>query len=59
MNKFIYAYDIKTKEELIKNKYEFMNETNYKGKKAYLFMNNGNKLNFASENLEISNKIYC
>lgn len=60
--KFIYAYDSETKDKLINNNYEFMNETNYKGKKAYLFMNNEskeNKLNFTNENVELSNKLYC
>ena len=56
---FIYCYDISAKDKLIKNGYDFMNETLYKGKKAYLFMNNGNKINFTNENLEFSNKMYC
>lgn len=56
---FIYAYDESTKEKLINNGYEFMNETNYKGKKAFLFINNGNKLNFTDDNLEFSNRLYC
>jgi hypothetical protein len=56
---FIYAYDDTAKEKLINNGYEFMNETNYKGKKAYLFINNGNKMNFISYNLEFSNRLYC
>lgn len=59
MGQFIYAYDASTKDKLIKNNYEFMNETNYKGKKAYLFINNGNKLNFTNDNLEFSNRLYC
>jgi len=56
---FIYAYDESTKDKLIQNGYDFMNETNYKNKKAYLFINNGNKINFTNENIEFSNKIYC
>lgn len=56
---FIYAYDDKSKEELIENGYEFLNKTRYKGKEAYLFINNGNKLNFSNCNLDFSNKIYC
>jgi hypothetical protein len=58
MENFIYAYDQITKEKLMNNNYEFMNETNYKGKKAYLFINNGNKLNFSNDNLEFSNKLH-
>lgn len=57
--KFIYAYDEDAKNKLIKNGYEFMSETNYKGKKAYLFSNNNNKLDFTNDNLELSNKLYC
>lgn len=56
---FIYCYDEPTKDKLIENGYDFMNETNYKGNKAYLFMNNGNKINFTTENIEFSNKMYC
>lgn len=56
---FIYCYDDITKDKLIKNGYDFMNETTYKGKKAFLFMNNGNKINFTNDNLEFSNKMYC
>lgn len=56
---FIYCYDESTKEKLINNGFDFMNETNYKGKKAYLFINNGNKINFTNENIEFSNKMYC
>jgi hypothetical protein len=59
MNQFIYAYDKITKEKLENNGYEFMNEINYKGKKAYLFINNGNKMNFTNDNLEFSNRLYC
>lgn len=54
---FIYAYDQTAKEKLLNNGYEFMNEINYKGKKAYLFVNNGNKLNFTNDNIEFSNKL--
>lgn len=59
MNQFIYAYDEITRDKLKNNGYEFMNEINYKGKKAYLFMNNGNKINFTNDNLEFSNRLYC
>jgi hypothetical protein len=56
---FIYVFDEPTKDELIKNGYDFMRETNYKNKKAYLFVNNGNKVNFTNKNIEYSNKLYC
>lgn len=58
MNKFIYAYDIETKEKLKKAGYEFMNEINYKGRNAFLFINNeDNKFNFTNCNLEFSNRL--
>jgi hypothetical protein len=58
LNKFIYAYDAKTKEELEKNNYEFICETKYKGKKAFLFSNKENsKITFNNNNLEFSNKL--
>ena len=56
---FIYCYDEETKEELIENNYDFMCETKYKGKKAFMFVNNGNKLKFANNEVDCSNKMYC
>jgi hypothetical protein len=58
LEKFIYAYDIKTKEKLESLKYEFINKIKYKGKDAYLFENKENKkINFTNDNLEFSNKL--
>jgi hypothetical protein len=56
---FVYCYDEETKEELIRNNYDFMRETSYKGKKAFMFINNGNKLKFLENKIELSNRMYC
>jgi hypothetical protein len=58
LEKFIYAYDIKTKDKLEKLGYDLLNETMYKGKEAFLFVNKeNNKINFTNDNLEFSNKL--
>ena len=57
LGKFIYAYDDYTRDKLSNDGYDFIQEINYKGKKAYLFENNKDKLSFTDGNLEFSNKL--
>lgn len=57
--KFIYCYDDNTKERMMLNGYEFISEVQFKGKTAFLFVNNSNKLKFTNEDkVEFSNKMY-
>ena len=55
---FLYAFDIKDKDELIKNGYKFIHEGVISNKKTYVFAND-NKLKF-SKNMNVLklNKLY-
>lgn len=61
---FIYCYSDKFKRDLEDNNYTFVRKTKYKGKEAYMFLNDGDeikldKLNFSENELEFSSKMYC
>lgn len=51
------CFDIKTKDELIKNGYNFLFEKEIDGRNAYVFLNNGKSLNFDSKKIVVSNKM--
>ena len=55
--KFIYAYDNETKEKLMGNNYKLMTTQILNDKKVFVFLNNGKKLNFESENVKFTNKL--
>jgi len=57
LDKFIYAYDIESKDKLIKNGYDFISETTFGNEVVFLFMNNGNKINFSELKITYSNKL--
>ena len=54
---FIYCFSQNTKLSLEKNNYTFMKEVTFGKKVAFLFMNNGNKLNFNNNEVVYSNKL--
>ena len=55
--KFIYAYDNETKEKLLDNGYKLMTIQLINDKETFIFLNNGKKLNFESENVKFTNKL--
>ena len=55
--KFIYAYDNETKEKLLDEGYKLMTTQILNDKKVFVFLNNGKKLNFESENVKFTNKL--
>ena len=55
--KFIYAYDNETKEKLLDKGYKLMTTQILNDKKVFVFLNNGKKLNFESENVKFTNKL--
>lgn len=58
--KLIYAFDENTKDKLINDGYSFLNQCKYKGKEAFLFINDGvSKTTFSKDKIEYSNKMYC
>lgn len=58
--KLIYAFDETTKNNLINSGYSFLNQCKYKGKEAFLFINDGvTKTTFNKDKIEYSNKMYC
>lgn len=56
-NKFIYCFDLETKNKLEQNGFKFMKQVQYNGKDSYLFMNTGSKMNFADCEVQFSNKL--
>lgn len=55
--KFIYAYDNETKEKLLDEGYKLMTTQIINSKETFIFLNNGKKLNFESENVKFTNKL--
>ena len=55
--KFIYAYDNETKEKLLDKGYKLMTTQLINEKETFVFLNNGKKLNFESENVKFTNKL--
>lgn len=55
--KFIYCFSEDLKEKMMLNGYEYMNKVKYKGKEAFLFANNSNKLTFTNGEVVITNKL--
>lgn len=56
--KFIYCYTEKDKNNLLNNGYSFIKEVKFEGRQAYLFINNGNKINFSNCEVKLTNKMY-
>lgn len=55
--KFIYVYDNETKKKLLDNNYKLMATQIINDKETFVFLNNGKKLNFESENVKFTNKL--
>lgn len=55
--KFIYVYDVETKEKLMDSGYKLMTTQIINDRKTFVFLNNGKKLNFESENVKFTNKL--
>ena len=55
--KFIYAYDNETKEKLMDNGYKLITAQIINDEETFVFLNNGKKLNFESENVKFTNKL--
>lgn len=55
--KFIYAYDVKTKEQLLDCGYKLMTTQILNGKETFVFLNNGKKLNFEEMDIKLTNKL--
>lgn len=59
--KFIYCFSKNMACKLKKEKYDLISHTTYKGKEAWIFVNN-NKISFKKDELEMilfSNRLYC
>lgn len=54
---FIYCFNKDIKLNLEKNNYTFIKEVAFENKVAFLFMNNGKKLNFDKNEVVYSNKL--
>lgn len=57
MDKIVYCFDEKTKEQLLINGYAFLNEVQFENTKAYVFLNNGAKLHFDKNKVFYTNKL--
>ncbi|WP_291566958.1 MULTISPECIES: hypothetical protein [unclassified Clostridium] len=57
MDDLIYCFDEKTKAELLRSNYSFMCKTKYKGKDAFLFINDGKKLTFTEGTIRVSRRM--
>lgn len=57
MNNIIYCFDIETKERLLMGGYTYLNEVNFENAKAYVFLNNGVKLNFEKNKVFYTNQL--
>lgn len=55
--KFIYVYDVETKEKLMGSGYKLMTTQMINNKKTFVFLNNGKKLNFEELNIKLTNKL--
>lgn len=55
--KFIYVYDNETKKKLLDNEYKLITTQIINSKETFVFLNNGKKLNFESENVKFTNKL--
>lgn len=56
--KMVLCFDNETKEELLRNGYKYFGKRDVSGRTAYVFFNNGNKLNFEKNKVMFTNILH-